>query len=285
MVPTRTAITEKPSSGTQSEAAINDNMNWITIGGATHPGMVKENNQDSHAYYIPRRDKEKKKGALMALADGMGGHSGGEIASRLTLDVIKETYYSDTNPVIIESLKNAVLRANETVISRGESDLKLEGMGSTLTAVVLNKNRLYFAHVGDSRGYIIHKDSIAQFTEDHSYVASLVKAGVITEEEAKNHPDDNIITRAIGIEKNLLVDSAEWHEKLKKSQYILICCDGLYKVVTDEEILEMVNKYPAPDAICEKLVEKANENGGPDNITVMAARINKTGLISDLFNR
>jgi serine/threonine protein phosphatase PrpC len=165
------------------------------------------------------------------------------------------------------------------------SALKLAGMGSTLTAVVFNKNRLYFAHVGDSRGYIIHKDSIAQFTEDHSYVASLVKAGVITEEEAKNHPDDNIITRAIGIEKNLLVDSAEWHEKLKKNQYILICCDGLYKVVTDEEILEMVNKYPAPDAICEKLVEKANENGGPDNITVMAARINKTGLISDLFNR
>ena len=236
-------------------------------------------------YYLPKDGAEKKKGVLLALADGMGGHSGGEIASELTLTVLKETYYGDTVSAITESLEKAVLKANEEVISRGSNDFKLEGMGSTLTAVVLKKNKMYFAHVGDSRGYIIYKDIISQFTEDHSYVASLVKAGVITEEEAATHPNGNIITRAIGIEPDVKVDTSETHQKLKKDHYILLCCDGLYRVVSNEEMLNSVHQYRAPNEICEKLVEKANENGGPDNITVLIARINKAGLLWNLINR
>jgi len=259
-------------------------MKWVTIGSATHPGMTKKENQDHHIYYLPENSSDKKKGILLAVADGMGGHSGGEIASKLAIDVLKETYYSDSLSVVSQSLEKAFLKANEEVIATGSNDINLEGMGSTMTAVVLRKNKMYFAHVGDSRGYIIYQNEISQFTEDHSYVASLVKAGVITEEEAINHPDDNIITRAIGIESDLKIDTSEKHEKLQKNQYILICCDGLYKVVSNEEIVNAVYQYQVPDDICEKLVKKANENGGPDNITVLVARINKAGLISNWIN-
>ena len=257
----------------------------ITIGSASDPGKEKNINQDYHAYHMPADGPMNKKGVLLALADGMGGHGGGEIASKITVDTLIETYYNDTSGSITESLNKAVLKANEEVIAKQLESIDLARMGATLVAVVIRKNNMYFAHAGDSRGYLIYNNEIAQFTEDHSFVAGLVKAGAITEEEALTHPERHVITKAIGLSSELTVDATQIDQHIEKDLYILLCCDGLTDVVADEEILSAVNQYREPDIISEKLVEKANESGGPDNITVLIARIDQVDLISSFTDK
>jgi len=260
-------------------------MGFITLGTATHTGRRKEENQDSFAYHVPEDGSIPKKGILLAIADGMGGRPGGATASKIAIDVIMEEYYKDSSHSIPKSLNNAFLKANEEVIARGDDDRSMQGMGTTLIAVVLKKNKMYHTNVGDSRGYIINQNRITQFTEDHSIVANLVKAGYITEEEAPTYPGGNIITKAIGINPDLEVDTPKKVKKLQTGQYILLCCDGLYREVANEEILKMVYEYQEPDVICKKLIEKANEHGGEDNITVMIARIDRAGVMSNFTGR
>ncbi|MEA3279493.1 MAG: Stp1/IreP family PP2C-type Ser/Thr phosphatase [Thermodesulfobacteriota bacterium] len=260
-------------------------MSFITIAAATDPGLQRTNNQDYHAYYSPDDVSAYKKGVLLILADGMGGHSGGEIASKTAVDVLMKEYYKDNGHSIRKSLEQAFLKANKEVLAKGQDDIRLKGMGSTLTAVVVKNDKMLYAHVGDSRGYIIHDNKISQFTEDHSYVASLVKVGVISEEEALTHPERNIITRGIGIKKDLKIDMPETYIKTKKGQYILLCCDGLWGVVPNDEILSAIYRHKHPNIICDKLVEEANKSGGPDNITVLVARIERTSFMSNLIGR
>lgn len=257
----------------------------FTIGSATHIGMEKKENQDYHAYRVPEGSEMNKKGVLLALADGMGGYTGGSLASRTAVETLIDTYYNDPSDNVTGSLTKAFLKANREVIEKGAEHVETAKMGSTLTAVVIKKNKLYFAHVGDSRGYIIHKNDITQFTEDHSYVYSLVKAGVIKAEDAETHPDRNVITRAIGLADELTVDASEIERQPEKDLYILLCCDGLHGVVPDDTIISTIDQYREPDIVCEKLVETANQNGGPDNITVLIARIDKVDLISSWTNR
>lgn len=257
----------------------------ITIGSATDTGQKRKENQDSHAFFPPDEGQVNRKGTLIVLADGMGGHSGGQVASKLAVDTLMQSYYRDDDDDIAASLTRGFLDANEAVIAKGASDVKLRGLGSTLTAVVIKDRRMYFAHVGDSRGYTIIGDTLAQFTEDHSFVASLVKAGAIKPEEAKDHPESNIITRAIGISPDLNVDAPSSGTKLHNGQYILLCCDGLWGVVPDDEILSIVKNESDPQAACDRLVETANANGGPDNITVVIARVDGIGLISSLTSK
>lgn len=260
-------------------------MEFVTIGAASHPGLKREDNQDSYDYYLPEDDSVHTKGILMTVADGMGGHAAGAMASRLAVDVLMTEYYNAEHPSISESLKNAFLKANQEVLAKSQDDGDMQGMGTTMTAVVLKEAKMYFAHVGDSRGYIIFKNKMSQFTRDHSYVDSLVKAGAISEEEALTHPDRNAITRAIGIRSELIVDVSKKHLKVKNGQYVLLCSDGLYKVVSNEEILSAVYEYQAPNVICEKLIEKANENGGPDNVTVILAMIGRENKKESLIHR
>ncbi|MBW1798702.1 MAG: Stp1/IreP family PP2C-type Ser/Thr phosphatase [Deltaproteobacteria bacterium] len=257
-------------------------MEFVTIGSATHVGMKRQENQDCHAWHSP--EEGSKKGILLALADGMGGRYGGSTASKIAVDVLIETYYKDMSHSIPESLEKAFHKANEEVVAKGNTDINLAGMASTLTAVVLKPDKMYYAHVGDSRGYSIHKNEITQFTEDHSYVADLIKAGQIKEEEASTHPERNIITRAIGLEPELGVDAPTEPQPIKKDQYILLCCDGLHGVVSNEEIMSATYEYREPDRICQKLVDKANERGGPDNITVVIAKVGRIGLMSRIMN-
>lgn len=259
-------------------------MGFVTIGSASHVGNRKEKNEDYLSYHVPDDGSMPKKGILLALADGMGGRQGGDLASRIAIDVMMEEYYKNTSTNIPESLNNAFLKANREVISRGDEDRSLQGMATTLIASVLKKNKMYYANVGDSRGYIIYKDTITQFTEDHSIVAGLVKAGYITAEQAPSYPGGNIITRAIGLAPDLKVDAPKKPRKIKPGQYILLCCDGLHKDVPDEEILKTVNEFREPDIISEKLIEKALEKGGDDNITVLVARTDKTGVLGGLFS-
>ncbi|MFC1859772.1 Stp1/IreP family PP2C-type Ser/Thr phosphatase [Thermodesulfobacteriota bacterium] len=260
-------------------------MTFVTIGTASHPGMRKAENEDALAYFSPEEGRQHKKGLLLALADGMGGRRGGAIASKIAVELLMEEYYKDYFNSIPDSLQQAFFKVNTEVIAKGQADWNLEGMATTLTAVVLKDDKLYYAHVGDSRAYIIYNTEILPLTEDHSYVASLVKAGAITEEQALTHPQANIITKAIGISPELSIDISREHLNLQQGQYILICCDGLYKVVPEKELLEIVNEYPKPDVACEKLVEKANEYGGPDNITVLVARVDKINLLQSILRK
>ncbi len=254
-------------------------MEFVTIGSASHTGLRKEENEDYVAYYTPEGGSMPKKGILLALADGMGGHRGGAVASKCAIDIIMKEYYRDTSSDIQESLKNSIIKANQEIISRGDADRSLQGMGTTVITAVLTTDRMVYTHVGDSRGYIIYNNDISQFTEDHSIVAGLVKAGYITEEEAPSYPGGNLITKALGLDPDLKVDDPKKDKKLKPGQYILLCCDGLYKEVPDKEILHTVMEWKEPDIICKKLIDKAIEHGGEDNITVLIARIDKTGGI------
>ena len=260
-------------------------MPFVTIGAATDVGMKRKENQDFHAYFPPEEGYQNQKGLLISLADGMGGHAGGATASRMAIEVLMQEYYKDISDSIPESLKKSFLKANENVLAKSQTDPTCKGMGSTLTAVVLKNNRMYFAHVGDSRGYLIENNRITQFTEDHSYVASLLKAGVITPEEAEKHPESNVITRAIGIQADVQVDAPTTYNTLKKGQYILLCCDGLWGQVPNDDILNTVHQYKEPDIICKNLVAMANQNGGPDNITVVITRIDKVEIIPRLLDK
>ena len=253
-------------------------MDWISIGSATDIGKVKAENQDYHAAYPPADGKRSRLGTLIALADGMGGHRGGSTASKLAVDVLFESYYKSTASGIPDALADGFQAANQAVYDRSIAEPSLSGMGCTLTAVVVKGNTMHFGHVGDSRGYHISGNRISQFTEDHSLVASMVKAGVIQPEEARDHPDSHVITRAIGLKDEMEPDIGTGL-RLKKGDRLLLCCDGLWEVVSDADMLKIAQTISDPTRLCQTLVDQANDNGGPDNITAVAARLNKTGLL------
>ena len=255
-------------------------MYYLTIGSATHPGCVKTENQDSHNYVIPEDSINKKKGILLTLADGMVGHSGGAVASKIAVEVLKDEYYRNEirGSTIIKSLEKSFYIAHKEILTTAANNKDLKNMGTTLTAVVIKKNKLYFAHVGDSRGYLLSKKGFQQFTEDHSLPYDLYKLGRIKYEDIENHPDSNVITRALGMNEKLYVDCSVKPIKLKKHNYVLLCCDGLHKDVSNENITEIIYKNNEPQLICDTLVETAMKNGGRDNITVIVGKIEKSKL-------
>lgn len=262
-------------------------MSFVTIGSLSDRGNRKDKNEDYFAFHVPDDESALQKGILLILADGMGGRAGGEIASKVTVETIMDEFYSSESSSISESLNTALLKANDEIISRGDADRSIQGMASTAVAAVIKKDKLYCASVGDSRIYLIKKNEIIRLTEDHSIVAGLVRAGYITEEEAPSYPGGNVITRAIGLKPDLKVDVSEKGLKIKPGQYVMLCCDGLHKDIPDEDILTVFNDLKEPQVICEELVKKALEKGGDDNITVLIARIDKTGagIFSELTDR
>ncbi len=257
---------------------------FISIGSLSHPGLVRGDNQDYCGYQIPSVDLWSR-GILLVVADGMGGQTGGATAAKLAVDVLMTEYYRSQPGDVLEALKSSFLQANDAIVERGLQDAELRGMATTLTAVVLKDEKLYYAHVGDSRGYLIFDHKITQFTSDHSFVADLIKAGIITQEEAETHPKRNVITRAVGAEDELKVDVPQKHLSIRQNEYILLCSDGLYKVMSDREILLVFEELKIPDELCDELVKKAIARGGPDNITVMVARINKVPGRHDIVKK
>lgn len=255
----------------------------VIIKAESDTGRSRKENQDHFGYYIPKGKKIHKKGMIMTVADGMGGHTGGKTASELAVKILLSEYYKDPRG-IPDSLESSFIKANQGVFDKSK-DENFHGMGTTLTSVVLKSNEMYFAHVGDSRGYLIRDNEIQQFTEDHSYVQSLIKAGVITEDEARTHPERNKITRAIGINEKLKVDVSETPRILKTGDYLLLCSDGLHGVVLEDEILNTFMTFKEPDLICRKLIEMANDQGGPDNITALIVKIDrKPGFLDKIKN-
>ena len=207
---------------------------------------------------------------LLIVADGMGGHNAGDLASRYTvqemLAYIKES--EEDRPVPLLSM--AIHHANEQVLEKAESEKELEGMGTTLVAATVQDEYLYVANVGDSRLYLID-DGIEQITHDHSLVEEMIRIGELQRKDAKNYPDRNVITRAIGVQVPVRVDFFD--VKLEHGDKILLCSDGLTNMVEDEEILEIVRKNSSIEEAAGALVDTANKNGGKDNISVVLAEI------------
>lgn len=232
----------------------------------TDIGKARDMNQDY--YYISEKNSELK---LYILADGMGGYKGGEIASKLATNATKGYIESNFNLIehnkesILELIKNAVEYANMVVYEKSQENKELEGMGTTLEVCLIYNNKVYIGHVGDSRIYRIRKEFIRKLTQDHSYVAKLVKDGTITKEEAYYHPKKNMLIRALGctpyVEPDVMVKG------FLKDDVIVISSDGLTNMLKDDEIY----KYIRQDVqnASDKLIQVANELGGYDNITVI----------------
>ena len=206
---------------------------------------------------------------LLVVADGMGGHKAGDFASKFTVETLKEELKLSLKERPEEVLLDAVQVVNHKLIQTAEKDIKLDGMGTTLVAATVIDHTLYFINVGDSRLYLINKN-IKQLSRDHSLVEEMLRLGGISEEEAKNHPDKNIITRAIGVKENVEADFYEF--ALKKGDVILMCTDGLCNMVSEDEIFAIIKGARDIVEAGQLLINRANENGGKDNIGIVLAQ-------------
>jgi serine/threonine protein phosphatase PrpC len=230
-------------------------------------GCVRELNEDSGTYVQPDDPGLRaSKGLLILVADGMGGHSAGEVASRLAVDVITRIYYEDSGDPQ-SALKKAFREANRVIHKAAGEDESKAGMGTTCTALVLQNGTAISAHVGDSRLYLVREGGIYLMTEDHSAVMEMVKAGLITIEQARHHPEKNVILRAMGSHPE--VEVTTWQEPfpVRAGDSFLLCSDGLYDLVENDEIKRAV-EAAEPRIACESLIALAKERGGHDNISV-----------------
>ena len=239
----------------------------LKIVAKTDKGKVRDSNQD--AYAVGELPGEV---AWAVVCDGMGGHAGGNIASALAVKVISDKITSSYNARMRDSsiknlLDSAITAANIEVYDMADSHNELYGMGTTVVCAIVRGDRVFIAHAGDSRAYIASENNLKQITTDHSVVQDLVNRGKITESEAEHHPNRNLITRAVGIDKAIDIDFVE--ADLLENETLILCTDGLSNYVTNDELLEDI-KDGQYYAFADRLVKRANNNGGGDNITVVA---------------
>ncbi len=213
---------------------------------------------------------------LYIVADGMGGHNAGDLASRYTVEVMVDYIEGASEIRPIPLLEGAIESANQKVLERAMADKQLEGMGTTVVAATVQDDCLYVANVGDSRLYLVDHGGIEQITRDHSLVEEMVRNGQIEKEEARNHPEKNVITRAVGVKSRLRIDFFD--VALNVGDRFLLCSDGLTNMVEDDDILELVKRDPSLERAAHRLVVLANRNGGKDNISVVLAEPTVSGV-------
>ena len=228
----------------------------------TDIGMRREMNQD---YFYSSEEPVGSLPNLFLVADGMGGHNAGEFASRYAVEIIVNTAKNTEKTDTIGILKECVSNANASLRAYADDHEEMRGMGTTLVAAVLDGRRLVTVNVGDSRLYVVG-DRIRQITQDHSLVAEMVRLGELSPEEARNHPDKNIITRAVGTAEDVKIDFFDI--KLEPGDQLLVCSDGLSNMVSDRDILEILRTGPGENK-AQELVDQANANGGKANIAVI----------------
>ncbi len=240
--------------------------------GITDTGCVRELNEDS---YVIKGFTNGKEPGFCVVADGMGGHNAGEVASRLAVDFITESLsdilIGDGSADIPKRINDALNNANESIYKMSCEDSSRSGMGTTAVICAFSGGEGYIANIGDSRAYACRLNEIYQITVDHSVVEEMVASGSITKEEARMHPQKNIITRAVGSEITTKADIFEY--EYKPGDSIIMCSDGLSGMIDDNVILKTVQEYDNSKTIAEKLCGFAKENGGLDNITVIVIRI------------
>lgn len=238
------------------------NAPHVSSAGVTDVGRVREANEDD--LYVGE--------TVVAVADGMGGHLAGEIASKTALEPVRalDGQVFEDAETALQTLRAAVVQANATVSQMAADEPTYRGMGTTLTAAMLEGRRLHLAHVGDSRAYLLRSGDFSQITDDHTFVQHLIDEGQITAEEAASHPQRSIITRAIGVSPQVDVDAMSL--ELEDGDQVLLCSDGLTGVVDDATISRELASGDELDDILGRLVEAANRAGGPDNITAVLLR-------------
>ncbi len=247
----------------------------LDVAQLTDVGRKREHNEDNMAFVIPKDSQVMaSKGALFIVADGMGGHAAGEVASEIAVDTVSNMYYQEDSNDVAVSLLRAIRRANASIHQRAAENLLRTGMGTTCVAAVLRGNMAYIANVGDSRAYLLRGTHVKQISQDHSWVAEQVRAGLLTEEQARTHAQRNVITRCLGTQAEVDVDV--FHEELHEGDSLVLCTDGLSGLVSDEELQRIVDQFVPQESVYH-LVERANENGGPDNITAIVVRVQEVG--------
>ena len=255
-------------------------MHKLTSCGITDIGKKRQKNEDSYLV----NDKLR----LYIVADGMGGHAGGEFASKIAVSTVEEILKGEDKKNVppnsylenregedvleTERLREAIARAGSKICQRSVDEPELRGMGTTATVLLFHGDKAYLAHVGDSRGYCFRDTNIYQLTEDHSLVHEQLKSGLITEDEAKSHQLKNIITRSVGVQEEVEVDTIVW--PAKNGDKYLLCSDGLSNMVSDLEIKDIVNRYSIENG-AKILVDLANERGGDDNISLILVKVDE----------
>ncbi len=238
-------------------------------------GLKRDKNQD--AYYISNKDKMP----LYIVADGMGGHRCGELASSMALDIVKESFLNKKESLtdkesILKVIKESIEKANINIYLKSLKMKECQGMGTTITMAYIFKDNILIGHVGDSRAYLVSDGEIRQLTEDHSYINELIKNGTITLEESKTHPKKNMITRAVGSSSIVEVDKIAMEYKL--GDILLLCSDGLFNMLSEDQINDVFNRETNMQRACEILTSMANEKGGLDNITSVAIKFDEVKL-------
>ncbi len=253
MTNSSTRNTSSPHNDTSSVEVVSS-----YYGSRTEIGNVREHNEDSLTVLPP----------LFAVADGMGGHEAGEIASEITINTLNDLAPQSADA---EALARAVVAANLNVIKAPSQGVGREGMGTTLTAAILEKERLVIAQVGDSRAYLLHNGSLQQLTRDHSLMADMIEAGQLTEAEARVHPNRSVITRAIGSDPHMQPDLYELN--VETGDRLLLCSDGICGMIEDHEIASIMRQAPSAQSCADQLVEAALAAGGFDNATAIVVDV------------
>jgi PPM family protein phosphatase len=229
----------------------------------TDVGRQRRGNEDSSYASAP----------VFVVADGMGGAQAGEVASQMVVDAFSAGLPEEGSPE--ERLSVVVQKANQEIHNRSHSDAASAGMGTTVTAAYLDEDAVVLAHVGDSRGYLLRDGELSRLTEDHSLVEELLRGGKLTEEEALEHPQRSVITRALGIEPIVEIDT--WTYPLRPGDIVLLCSDGLTSMISEQQVQEVLVSAPDLATAADRLIDAANEAGGRDNITVLLFRVELAG--------
>ncbi len=252
-----------PSSGSTPPSSID-----YRAVASTDVGSVRNNNEDNLIFIRPHDpDRQKTKGCVALVADGMGGHSSGEIASQMATEVIPRNYF-DSPQDTLKALQKSFEKANRLIFKKAQEKAQLKGMGTTCTVVVLQGKKLFLGHVGDSRAYLFKGESPIQLSSDHTYVQHLLEQGLIQAEEVESHPDRNLITQAMGTAPQLKADYQALVQKLEIGNILMLCSDGLYEYISEEEWIPILRKFSLGEA-AEKFISLAKQRGGHDNISIL----------------
>lgn len=249
----------------------------MEVASLTDIGRVRRNNEDSCLYWEPEREEEfRRKGRLAVVADGMGGYEGGQEASRIAVETVREVYDRAFRDDPKLALLEAFSVAHERIQDYADQHPTFHGMGTTCTALAVVGTRLHFAHVGDSRLYLVRDGGISRLTRDHSYVGRLVDSGIVSPEDAESHPQRHILTAALGSGMEVAADVPHEPRALQPGDTLILCTDGLWGVLADKDLAAAVQAGSPADS-CAAAVRMALQRGGPDNITVQMLRVTSAG--------
>jgi len=248
----------------------------IELANCTDVGCERTQNEDNYCYAEPDSDEQMlKRGRLVVVADGMGGYEGGQVASSLAVEVVRNTFLTTDADNPLDTLVAAYQAAHSAIQDFVYDHPELKGMGTTCTSAVMRDGSLVYGQVGDSRLYLLRDGAISRLTHDQSYVQQMIDGGLITAEDAKTHPQRNVLTSALGSESSVKADFSEVPIPIKSQDILLLCTDGLHGLVSDDEMLAAATTSTLSDA-CRSLVDLAKSRGGHDNITIQIVRIDDT---------